>query len=246
MDSVRQKQVVPGRSVDDTTTAIVMPTHNRARLLGRALACLGAAKERVPGKVEIIVADDGSTDNTAAILASALSDGRVDQVVTHRRPRGPAATRNRGWRASRAHLIAFTDDDCEVAPDWLHRLVRALEDASPHIAGVGGRVKAARTGLIADYMTYHRILEPPVNVSYLVTANALFRRDALEAVGGFDEAVTAPGGEDPGLCLNLRELGYRFTYEESAVVYHHYRQSLRSYLKTFYRYGRGCHIVMDP
>ncbi len=234
------------RRMDDKTTAIVMPTHNRARLLGRALTCLCAAKERVPGEVEVIVVDDGSTDSTPAILASALSEGRVDQVITHHRPRGPAAARNRGWRSSSAHLIAFTDDDCEVAADWLSWLVKALGGAPPNIAGVGGRVRAAQPGLIADYMTYHRILEPPPNNSYLVTANALFRREALEAVGGFDESVTAPGGEDPGLCLNLRDLGYRFAYEERAVVYHHYRQSWRSYLRTFYRYGRGCRLVMDP
>jgi len=227
-------------------TAIIIPTHNRAKLLPGALASIAAARANHPGASELIVIDDGSTDDTPAILASAHAAGQVHQVITHPHPRGPAAARNAGWKATTAPLIAFTDDDCEVDANWLIQLVQALTSAPKEVAGIGGRVRAARPGLIADYMTHHHILEPPESLAYLVTANVVFRRAALEAVGGFDEAVKAPGGEDPGLCMTLRDHGYRFGLEDRAVVSHHYRPRFTSYIRTFYRYGRGCHLVMDP
>ncbi len=226
--------------------AIILPTHNRASLLSGALDSIGRARATHPGPSELIVVNDGSKDETASILSKAVTAGLVDHVITHPSPRGPAAARNAGWLSTSAPLIAFTDDDCEVDPSWLHRLVRALSEAPPEIAGVGGRVEAARRGLIADYMTHHRILEPPASLAYLVTANVIFRRSALETVGGFDEAVKAPGGEDPGLCMCLKDQGYRFAFEPGAVVHHHYRQRFSNYIRTFYRYGRGCRLVMDP
>jgi glycosyltransferase involved in cell wall biosynthesis len=241
--SGQEDQLAPS---DITSCAIIIPTHNRARMLEGALASIATTRANYVGNSELIVVNDGSTDDTAVILTAAQAAGHIDRAITHTHTRGPAAARNAGWRATTAPLIAFTDDDCEVAPDWLDRLVHAIAELPPQIAGVGGRVEAACPGLIADYMTHHRILEPPESLSYLVTANALFRREALEAVDGFDEAVIAPGGEDPGLCLRLKDMGYRFAYEEHAVVAHHYRQRFTSYIRTFYRYGRGCHLVMDP
>jgi glycosyltransferase involved in cell wall biosynthesis len=225
---------------------VVVPTHNRARLLPAVLRAIERTRRAFDGTAEVVLVDDGSTDATPAILAEAVRHGTLDRVLRNPRARGPAAARNLGWKCARARIVAFTDDDCEVEAGWLSELVATLDAAPPAIAGVGGRVTAARPGLVADYMTFHRILQPPESLSYLVTANAAFRREALEAVGGFDESVTAPGGEDPGLCQQLRSLGYGFAFQERAHVAHHYREGLRAFARTFYRYGRGCHLVLDP
>lgn len=228
-----------GTEVDLT---IVIPTHNRAGLLRRCLAAIAPCRGE---GVELVVVDDGSTDETPTVLEEAYAQGLVDQVLRNPVARGPATARNRGWRAGRGKIIAFTDDDCETGSGWARVLLEALRGADAQIAGVGGVVRPARTGLISDYMTLHRILEPPRSLSYLVTANSAFRRSALEQIGGFDEAVSTPGGEDPGLCMALRRLGYRFRFVPEAVVTHHYRESPWDFLKTFYRYGKGCRIVMD-
>ena len=129
--------------------------------------------------------------------------------------------------------------------DWLAALSAALSSRPESVAGVGGRVLPGAEDRVSAYMTLHRILEPPVSLRYVVTANCILRRSALEAVGGFDEAVVAPGGEDPGLCLKLGQLGYTFAFEPRALVTHHYRPGYREFLRTFYRYGKGCRIVMD-
>lgn len=230
-----------------TQIAVVIPTRDRAGLLERCLRSLKLARSVLPVGVvvEIVVVDDGSTDGTPELLSEATRSGLIDRALRNEVSRGPAQARNRGWRSTHAEIVAFTDDDCLVHEEWLHALVLGLQRADPYVAAVGGRVLPAAPGPVADYMTLHRILEPPESLAYVVTANCAFRRSALDAAGGFDERVRLAGGEDPGLCLALRPLGYRFEHHESAIVHHRYREGLWEFLRTFYRYGKGCRIVMD-
>jgi GT2 family glycosyltransferase len=198
------------------------------------------------GPFEVVVVDDGSNDGTSARLSQLAAEVPFAlRILRLPHSRGPAYARNRGWQAARAPLIAFTDDDCEPKPDWLASLLQALSAAGPDVAGIGGRVEPATSGVISRYMTYHRILEPPPSLAYLVTANCLYRRAALTEIGGFDESIRTPGGEDPGLSFALRERGYRLGFAPGAVVSHHYRESVRDFVRTFFRYGKGCRCVVD-
>lgn len=99
--------------------------------------------------------------------------------------------------------------------------------------------------IYSKYYTFHRILEPPQSKKYLVSANCIYWRDPVMKVGGFDEDISKPGGEDVGLSFKLYNLGYRFGFEEKAVVYHDYRASLKNFAKTFYNYGSGCRLVTE-
>ena len=212
-------------------------------LLSRCMAAL--ANQSLRG-FEVILVDDGSMDDTPRTVMGLRRELPLD-LKSIRLPvaRGPAHARNQGWRATRADFIAFTDDDCEPEPEWLARLVEALSHAAADIAGVGGRVMAAGDGLVSRYMSYHRVLEPPPSRAYLVTANCIYRRGALDEVGGFNPQVRSAGGEDPGLSFALRDRGYRFGFTERAVVRHHFREGLLGFVRTFYRYGKGYRLVMD-
>lgn len=225
--------------------SVVVPTHNRSEQLQKCLLSLNAATKAAPFTVEVIVVDDGSRDGTPDVLRAAERTG-IARRLRCEVSGGPARARNLGWRAGRGGLVAFTDDDCNVDPGWLRALTGAISTVPAQVAGVGGRVLPAKSDRVSSYMTLHRILEPPTSLRYLVTANCVFRRTALERVGGFDEAVSAPGGEDPGLCLELGRLGYTFAFEPTAIVTHSYRPGFLQFLRTFYRYGKGCRIVMDP
>ena len=214
--------------------SVILPTFNRARRLER---CLGA----LPRDVEIVVVDDGSTDETPEVPArvghSLLRYLRLEN-------RGPAAARNRGVDRASGDILAFIDDDCVPEPGWPWPLVNRLGREPPAVGGVGGRVLPLSDGRVSRYMTFHRILEPPPSCSYLVTANCAYRRVAFEAVGGFDETIRRPGGEDPDLAFRVRARGYRLAFEPSAIVRHEYRENPLDFARTFYRYGKGCANVL--
>lgn len=225
------------------SVSVIVPTYRRPGLLERCLAALAAQRAAPPH--ELIVVDDASKDSTAAVLQSWA--GRLPHLRFVSQPwnRGPAAARNRGVALSEGGIVAFTDDDCEPEPDWLRELDAALGSSSMRTAGVGGRVVAARPGVIGEYMTRNRILEPPESLRYLVTANCAYWKDLVELAGGFDEAIRHPGGEDPGLSMAVHRLGFGLVFAPRAVVRHHFRESLWDFAKTFYRYGKGCRHVVD-
>jgi glycosyltransferase involved in cell wall biosynthesis len=225
-----------------SSVAVIVPTHNRAEMLGQCLSGLFRQRYR---PFSIVIVDDGSRDETSRVARAAIPPPGIELLVLRQETAGgPARARNRGWRSSDADAIAFTDDDCVPQPDWLKRLVTCLVSAPGGCVGIGGAVLPSRPGLIADYMTYHSILEPPPGCDYLVTANCIYWRRALVEVGGFDEGVKAAGGEDPGLSFALSRRAYCFAFEPRAVVRHSYRESLRNLAKTFFRYGKGVrHVV---
>ena len=214
--------------------SVVIPTFNRKQCVLRLLTRLGR-------DVEVIVVDDGSSDGTEKAISQVA---HPHLTYVRQRNGGPASARNRGIEVASGEFVAFTDDDCVPVHPWPWPLVARLEQEGPRIAGAGGRVQLLRNGLFARYYTFHRILEPPSSCSYLVTANCAYRRRILLELGGFDEGIKHPGGEDPGLSMKARARGYGLAFEPDAVVLHEYRESLVDFVRTFYRYGKGCGYVM--
>jgi GT2 family glycosyltransferase len=223
--------------------SVVVPAYRRADETRRLLASLAASEVRF----EVVLVDDASPEALEPIADPFRED--LDLVVL-RLPtnQGPAAARNAGIRRASHDIVGFTDNDCVVTPGWARRLHRYVNDAPPKVAGAGGRVLALGEDLFSRYYTYHKILDPWLDGGrylYVVTANAAFRRSALEDVGGFDEGIRIPGGEDPGLCFKLLECGWRLDYDAEAVVFHDYRPGLVDFARTFFRYGAGCRHQAD-
>src|SRR5690349_4692767 len=108
--------------------AVIVPAHNARGTLRAALEALLA--QRFDRSFELIVVDDCSTDDTAAIAEELGA-----RVVRTPRQGGPAAARNAGVAATSASLLAFTDADCEPAPDWLRHGVAALEAGAEIVTG---------------------------------------------------------------------------------------------------------------
>ena len=214
--------------------SVVIPTFNRKWQVLRAL-------KAIPSDVQVIVVDDGCTDGTEDVVRGM---NRSHLLYIKRQNGGPAAARNAGILAASGDHIAFTDDDCVPVFPWPWPLVSRLEREGRGVAGVGGRVGPLHCGVFSRYYTFHRVLEPPESCPYLVTANCAYRRDVLLQVGGFDARIRHPGGEDPGLSMKVRAKGYRLAFEPQALVLHAYRESLRDFVRTFMRYGKGCAYVM--
>jgi GT2 family glycosyltransferase len=161
---------------------------------------------------------------------------------------GPAYSRNIGIKMASYPYVAFTDNDCMVTKDWLLRMHEYIRDAPSYVAGVGGRTIAYGKDMISQYYEYNKILDPWFYNGkwlYVVSANAIFKKDVLEKVGGFDEEVTIAGGEDVGLCFKIANIGYDLLYHDDAVIIHDFDKSIRKLLKTFFNYGYGCRVQYD-
>lgn len=220
------------------TISVVVPVYNGAKTIGAAIEHL--LNQSLPPQ-EIIVVDDGSTDETAEILRSF---GNL--IIALSKPNGgPASARNTGIRASSSSLIAFTDSDCRPEIEWLEELVKGFH--APKIAGVGGAVRRAEPGLIGEHTDFKGDLNPAFapggKVLCLVTANACFRRAALVDANLFDERFRRPGGEDTELSVRLSSLGYEFAYVGTAIVLHHHRTSILRCLSTAANYGEGWYLL---
>lgn len=224
--------------------SIVVPVYNRADLLARCLATL--CQQSYPQACyEIVVVDDGSTDDSA-MVAQAIGETWPGALTVIRQANGgPSSARNAGIYASQSQLVAFTDSDCVAASDWLVALVRTL--TTTQADGVGGPIaNELPRSWVARYLIaarFFRHRERHGVVDYLLTANVLFKRDALLAVEGFS-ARKGVWGEDADLSFRLRQSGYRLALSATGVVTHYGTPaSLRSLVSDLYRYGRGNAIL---
>jgi O-antigen biosynthesis protein len=220
--------------------SIVIATCNRVRLLEECLASI--EKIRYPRDlVEVIVVNDGSTDNTANFLRQFCDKSELRLICLSQANQGPAAARNSGVRRASGSLIAFTDDDCTVDVNWLYALNHSIADAS--VGGVGGIISTRSKGIVSDYMSSHNIVASDIQGTrvppFIVTANACYRKEVLTAVGGFDDHITHPGGEDPDLSWRVSASGYALKLAPTAIVNHHHKTNLLAFCRSFYHYGKG-------
>ncbi len=206
-----------GRDASSTrprpAVSVVIPTFQRASRLPALVAALEAQTNAPP--FEVVVVDNGSTDDTSARLAdlaaSTSLDLRVARVLTNR---GPARARNLGVRSARAPVLAFTDDDCLPHPGWLAAGAAALDAGATLVVG---RVRPPDD---ADPGPFDRRLVV-ADDRFFQTANLFARRADVLAVGGFDEAFRDAAGEDTDLALRvLARVGGRSAFAGRAVVEH--------------------------
>lgn len=176
-----------------------------------------------------------------------VSDGlraRLPLRLVDAERRGPAHARNRGAELALGEFLAFTDDDCEVLPDWLSAFERGFAETGAD--ALGGQTQnpypdSAAAVAWQDYLDFiceflcdeqdTRLLLPSNNVAY--------RRRAFEEAGGFDERFPLAAAEDYELGFRLVARGYRQAFWPEARIWHHHPLSPRGYLNMQFRYGRG-------
>ncbi len=212
--------------------SIIIPVCNRPTELQRCLDAL-LRLDYPRAKLEIIVVDDASQDNTPRVAAA-----YPVRLLRNERQLGPAASRNRAVEVATQELVACVDSDCIVAPDWLRQLTPLFADEQ--LAAAGGATRAASTeSLLQRYEDVRSSLfmgQRPMEVrlaalvSYLPTCNLVFRRTVFLAQGGFDPALRF--GEDVDFCWRLLKAGWRIRYQPSATLAHDYRADWRGFLKT--------------
>lgn len=195
--------------------SVVVATRDRSASLGRLLASL-RAQTLEPDAFEVIVIDDGSRDETRQLLGDERNRGGLALTVLSRGAGGgPSAARNEGWRAARAPLIAFVDDDCVAAPGWLAAALAAAGSAPGAI--VQGRTlpdPAERVGPFSRSLWVER--QGP----YYQACNIAYPRELLERVDGFDADAFPYVGEDTDLAWRAFAAGAQACWAPDALVHH--------------------------
>ncbi|HET9338951.1 MAG TPA: glycosyltransferase [Casimicrobiaceae bacterium] len=227
------------RDAELPSISVVVPTWNRPRELASCLAALAAADYPVE-RYEVVVVDDGSSPPVAPIA----DPGRPGLRVTWLRQanRGPSAARNLGARHATGAILAFTDDDCEPAREWLRALAAAVT-AAPE-AMQGGRVVnglprnpyAAASQTITD-VVIPSLLDARSPLRFVTSNNLALAAEAFRSIGGFDETFRA--AEDREFCHRWVAAGRPIALASAAVVHHRHDLTLGSYWRQHVGYGRG-------
>ena len=213
--------------------SVVVCSYNGARTIRDTLQ--GLALVDYPD-FEVIVVDDGSKDAVSAIASE------YDVRLIRTENRGLSSARNTGCEAATGEIVAYVDDDAWPDPHWLRYL--AVRYRKGDLVGVGGpNLPPAGDGPIADCVAnapggpVHVLLDDRV-AEHIPGCNMSFRRSALLAVGGFDPLYRV-AGDDVDLCWRLQERGGLIGFAPAAVVWHHRRNSVRTYWKQQNGYGKA-------
>ena len=213
--------------------SVIIPAFNAGKTLPDTLLAL---KQQTvsPDEYEVIVVDDGSTDETVA-LAHRFGANCISQPN-----RGPASARNHGVRAARGGIILFTDADCVPDNDWIRQMT--LPFRNERTVGVKGAYRTHQTKLAArfaqaEFEDRYDLLKKVAAIDMVDTYSAAFRREVFIKIGLFDESFPVANNEDTELSYRLCAAGYLMEFNPEALVYHRHPDSFAKYLRLKFKRG---------
>ncbi len=214
--------------------SVIVCSYNGANTLAECLESLGRLDYP---NYEVILVDDGSTDNTREIAAR-FPDVRYVHQTNH----GLSHARNHGAAIAKGEIFAYTDSDCMADPEWLYYLMSTL--LSGTYAGVGGpNVSPPAQNWIQACVAAapggpsHVLLTDTV-AEHIPGCNMAWYRWAFESIGGFDPEYHK-AGDDVDFCWRVQQAGHAIAFSPAAVVWHHRRFTLRAFRKQQEGYGEA-------
>jgi len=224
--------------------SIIVPTYNRPRQI---VSCIESLSRLDYPKAwfEVIVVDDGSRIPVQSLIASFYD--KMNLTVITQKNAGPSMARNAGAKYAKGDFLAFTDDDCMPARDWLQKLSLRLK-SSPGCAIVGRTVNALEENIfdtasqmLIEYLhSYYN--QNPDQARFVTSNNLSLPTKEFEALGGFDPVFSSAGGEDREFCEHLRHHGYEIIYAPEVVVHHFHGLTFSSFWRQHFNYGRGAFL----
>ncbi len=214
--------------------SVVVACYNGERTLNACLASLG--RLNYPD-YEVILVDDGSTDDTRNIA------GQFQNVRLIRQEHlGLSVARNAGIAAATGEIVAFTDADCRADADWLYYLVGDLLKSD--FAGIGGHNflppedSLVATAVMVSPGGPSHVMLSDREAEHIPGCNMAFYRWALEEIGGFDRLFQT-AGDDVDICWRLQHRGHQIGFSPGGFVWHYRRSTVRSYLRQQSGYGEA-------
>jgi O-antigen biosynthesis protein len=214
--------------------SVVVASYNGANTLR---TCLKSLEQLNYPSYEVILVDDGSTDDTQKI---ALEFPRVRNI--RQKNHGLSSARNAGIAASTGEVVAFTDSDCRADEDWLYYLMNDLVRSD--FIGIGGHnflppedSPVAAAVLVSPGGPAHVMLTDRV-AEHIPGCNMAFYKWALDEIKGFDP-MFRKAGDDVDVCWRLQERGYRIGFSAAGFVWHYRRATIKAYLRQQAGYGEA-------
>lgn len=214
--------------------SVVVASYNGARTLK---TCLHSLEKLNYPDYEVILVDDGSTDNSAQIAQLHTSIRYI-----HHENRGLSTARNTGINAATGEIVAFTDSDCRADEDWLYYLVGAL--LAGNFQGVGGHnfLPPEDSPVAAAVMTSPggpaHVMLTDSEAEHIPGCNMAFYKWALDAINGFDP-IFRKAGDDVDVCWRLQQMGCKIGFSHAGFVWHYRRSTVKAYLKQQEGYGEA-------
>jgi glycosyltransferase involved in cell wall biosynthesis len=231
----RNNSTLPHRPLPKAPfVSVIVCSYNGGPTLASCLDSLG--KLNYP-EYEVILVDDGSTDDTSYIAAQFPWVRYI-----HQSNQGLSHARNTGAAAAKGEVFAYTDSDCMVDPDWLYYLIGTL--VSGDYAGVGGPnvTPPAKNWIQACVAAApggpSHVLLTDVVAEHIPGCNMAFYRWAFEGMGGFDTEYRK-AGDDVDFCWRIQQAGWVVAFSPTAIVWHYRRFTLRAFLKQQDGYGEA-------
>jgi glycosyltransferase involved in cell wall biosynthesis len=224
--------------------SVVIPTFRRPRQI---LDCVQSFESvNYPrDRFELIVVDDGSPQPVRERVQS--QNTSIQLKCLRQQQAGPAQARNYGLEAARGEFVAFTDDDCRPAANWLAALAEGWSsDPEAALAGpvqnaLRGNLIAEATQVLIDYCI--RYFDPPTTGRGFFTANNMaFPARTLRQVGGFNTGFPLAAAEDRELCSRWSDHGGRFRFVPSALIHHFHDLNVVRFGRQHFNYGRGARL----
>ncbi|GAA5108145.1 glycosyltransferase family A protein [Alloalcanivorax gelatiniphagus] len=216
--------------------SVVIPAYNAARVIGDQLQALRDQRGAPP--FEVVIADNGSTDDLRGAVARCRDDGFSPEIVDASRNRGVSVARNVGIGAATTDRVLVCDADDVVSPGWVRAMAEGL-DAGPLVSGPveTSRLSGGSAGWVPIETRTSDLFEV-WGLRYGIGCNLGLRREVWEAVGGFDETFPA-GAEEIDFAWRAADLGHHFTYVPDGLIHYRIRTDLRGVLRQQYDSGRG-------
>jgi glycosyltransferase involved in cell wall biosynthesis len=215
----------------NNVVSVVIPAFNAEETISEVVHA--AREQDVTARLEVIVVDDGSTDQTANQAEQAGAK------VLQQSNQGPAAARNAGWRAAQGEVVLFTDSDCKPHNDWAKKLLNGFTNP-------GDGAVAGSYGIWNPYSWLARNVHEEIknrhakmggSIRVFGSYNVAIKKEVLEKLNGFDENYRRASGEDNDLSYRMLKAGFTIGFRPEALVDHLHQESIVAYLKEQARHG---------
>lgn len=222
--------------------SVIIPSYNRHQKLS---LCLSALSQIDYPNFEVIIVDDGSPMSLDEVIA--IWTKKLTITLIKQENQGPSTARNVGVNHAQGKFLAFTDDDCLPAKDWLNNFAQQLEKTPSAL--VGGRtvnglvnnVYASTSQMLVDYLYdyYNKGNSKNRQTSFFTSNNFAVSKDIFMLIGGFSQKFPLAAAEDREFCDRALKLGYEMIYLPAALVDHYHDLTLAQFWRQHFNYGRG-------